>query len=87
MIRRYQDSEENKYQLGRPLSKVKICREKLRITVRNREIGTGGISASEASKRVPIFPFATQGGKQASSYFRQRNWVQAREAQIWFPAG
>ena len=31
--------------------------------------------------------FATQGGKQASSYFRQRNWVQAREAQIRFPAG
>ena len=47
-------------------------------------IGTG---ISEASKRVPIFPFATQGGKQASSYFRQRNWVQAREAQIRFPAG
>ena len=42
-----------------------------------RGIGTG---ISEASKRVPIFPFATQGGKQASSYFRQRNWVQAREA-------
>jgi len=52
-------------------------------TVRNREIGTG---ISEASKRVSIFPFATQGGKQASSYFRQRNWVQAREAQIRFPA-
>ena len=31
----------------------------------------------EASKRVPIFPFDTQGGKQVSSYFRQRNWVQA----------
>jgi hypothetical protein len=42
---------------------------------------------SEASKRVPIFPFDTQGVKQASSYFRQRNWVQAREAQILFPAG
>ena len=53
-------------------------------TVRNRGIGTG---ISEASKRVRIFPFATQGGKQASSYFRQRNWVQAREAQIRFPAG
>ena len=25
------------------------------------------------------------GGKQASSYFRQRNWVQAREAQIRVP--
>ena len=45
-------------------------------TVRFREIGTG---ISEARKRVPIFPFDTQGGKQASSYFRQRNWVQARE--------
>ena len=42
---------------------------------------------SEASKRVPIFSFATQAGKQVSSYFRQRNWVQAREAQIRFPAG
>ena len=52
-------------------------------TVGNREIGT---SISEASKRVPIFPFDTQGGKQASSYFVQRNWVQAREAQIRFPA-
>ena len=39
-------------------------------TVGNREIGTG---ISEASKRVPIFSFDTQGGKQASSYFRQRN--------------
>ena len=29
----------------------------------------------------------TAVGKQASSYFRQRNWVQAREAQIRFPAG
>ena len=28
---------------------------------------------SEASKRVPIFSFATQGGKQMSSYFRQGN--------------
>ena len=56
----------------------------LRFTVGNREIGTG---ISEASKKVPIFPFDTQGGKQASSYFRQRNWVQAREAQIRFPAG
>ena len=42
---------------------------------------------SEASKRVPIFSFATQGGKQASSYLQKRNWVQAREAQIRFPAG
>ena len=54
------------------------------LTVRNRGIGTG---ISEASKRVPIFPLATQGGKQASSYFRQRNWVQACEAQIRLPAG
>ena len=35
-----------------------------------------GTGISEASKRVPIFSFATQGGKQVSSYFRQRNWVQ-----------
>ena len=54
------------------------------ITVRHRGMGTG---ISEASKRVPIFSFATQGGKQVSSHFRQRNWVQAREAQIRFPAG
>jgi len=54
-------------------------------TVRFREIlGTG---ISEAKKRVHIFPFSTQGGKQASSCFRQRNWVQAREAQIPFPVG
>ena len=53
-------------------------------TVGNREMGTG---ISEASKRVPIFPFDAQGGKQVSSHFRQRNWVQAREAQIQFPTG
>ena len=35
-----------------------------------------GTGISEASKRVPIFSFATQEGKQVSSYFRQRNWVQ-----------
>ena len=35
-------------------------------TVRHRGMGTG---ISEASKRVPIFSFATQGGKQVSSYF------------------
>jgi len=52
-------------------------------TARLRGIRTG---ISEASKRVPIFSFATQGGKQPSSYFRQRNWVRAREAQIRFPA-
>jgi hypothetical protein len=45
-------------------------------------IGTG---ISEASKRVPIFLYDVRGGKQVSSYFRQRNWVQAREAQIRFP--
>ena len=53
-------------------------------TVRHREMKTG---ISEASKRVSIFSLATQGGKQESFYFRQRNWVQAREAQIRFPAG
>ena len=36
---------------------------------------------SEASKRVSIFSFTTQGGKQVNFYFRQGNWVQAREAQ------
>ena len=39
-------------------------------SVRLRGMGTG---ISEASKRVPIFSFATQGGKQVSSYFRQGN--------------
>ena len=39
-------------------------------TVRHRGMGTG---ISEASKRVPIFSFATQGGKQVSSHFRQAN--------------
>ena len=43
-------------------------------TVGNREMGT---DISEANKRVPIFPFDTQGGKHVSSYFRQRYWVQA----------
>ena len=52
-------------------------------TVRHRGMETG---ISEASKRVSIFSFATQGGKQVSFYFRQGNWVQAREAQIRFPA-
>ena len=52
-------------------------------TVRLRGMETG---ISEASKRVSIFSFATQGGKQVSFYFRQRNWVQAREARIRFPA-
>ena len=71
-----------------PRPKVEVERDQGKTgqttTVGNREIGTG---ISEASKRVPIFPFDTQGGKRASSYFRQRNWVQAREAQIRFPAG
>ena len=40
-------------------------------TVRFRGMGTG---ISEASKRVPIFSFAPQGGKQESSHFRQGNW-------------
>ena len=53
-------------------------------TVRHREMGTG---ISEPSKGVLIFLFATQRSKQGSSYFRQRSWVQAREAQIRFPAG
>ena len=53
-------------------------------TVRHRGMET---RISEASKRVSIFSFATQGGKQVSFYFRQGNWVQAREAQIRFPAG
>ena len=52
-------------------------------SVRHRGMGTG---ISEASKRVPISSLATQGGKQVSSHFRQRNCVQAREAQIRFPA-
>ena len=38
--------------------------------VRFSGMGTG---ISEASKRVPIFSFATQGGKQVSSHFRQGN--------------
>ena len=35
-------------------------------TVLHRGMGTG---ISEASKRVPIFSFVTQGGKQVSSHF------------------
>ena len=41
---------------------------KTKPTVRQRGMGTG---ISEASKRVPIFSFATQGGKQVGSYFGQ----------------
>jgi hypothetical protein len=40
-------------------------------TVRHRGIGTGIAEAS--NKSVPIFSFATQGGKQVNSYFRQGN--------------
>jgi len=56
---------------------------------RARTEGEMKTGISEASKRVSIFSFATQGGKQVSFrvYFRQGNWVQAREAQIRFPAG
>jgi len=56
---------------------------------RKDTVAHAGIRAGlcEASGRVPMFSFATQGGKQPSSYFRQRNWVQAREAQVRFPAG
>jgi len=43
---------------------VRVC------TVRLRGMETG---ISEASKRVSIFSFATQGGKQVSLYFRQGN--------------
>ena len=39
-------------------------------TVLHRGMKTG---ISEASKRVSIFSFPTQGGKQASFYFRQGN--------------
>ena len=53
-------------------------------TVRLGGMETGN---SEASKRVSIFSFATLGGKQVSFHFRKWNWVQAREAQIRFPAG
>jgi len=38
----------------------------MRHTVRHRGMETG---ISEASKRVSIFSFATQGGKQVSFYF------------------
>ena len=41
-------------------------------TVRVRGMETG---ISETSKRVFIFPCATQGGKQESFYFRQGNYV------------
>jgi len=37
-------------------------------TVRHRGMETG---ISESSKRVPIFSFATQGGRQASSYLTE----------------
>ena len=40
------------------------------VTVRLHGMETG---ISEASKRVSIFSFAAQGGKQVSFYFRQGN--------------
>ena len=46
------------------------------ITVRHDELGTG---SSEASKDFLFFTMMSGGGKQVSSYFRQRNWVQVRE--------
>ena len=57
---------------------------RIRPTVRFCGIETG---ISEASKRVSIFSFVTQGGKQVTFYFRQGNLVQAQDAQIRFPAG
>ena len=48
-----------------------------------------GTGISEASKRVPIFSFATQGGKQVSSYFGTRTGTQTsrlEQAQIRLPA-
>jgi hypothetical protein len=50
-------------------------------TVRHRGMETG---ISEASKRVSIFSFATQGGKQVSFHFRQRNWVQPERLRSGF---
>ena len=75
--------------LGKPLNEVVTVTphprsQSLPGTVRRREMKTG---ISEASEKVSIFSFATQGGKQVSFYFRQGNWVQARDAQIRFPAG
>ena len=54
-------------------------------TVRFRGMGTG---ISEASKSVPIFSFATQGGKQVSSHFRQgtpgtRTKLQGSDPAAW----
>ena len=51
----------------RVLDDIQACTR----TVRFRGMGT---DISEASKRVPISSFATQGGKQVSSHFRQGNW-------------
>ena len=65
------------------VTKDRFSRRSVCSTVLHRGMKTG---ISEASKRVSLFSFATQGGKQVSFYFRQRNWVQAREAQIRFPA-
>ena len=62
-----------------PRKPILLINDSILYTVLHHEMKTG---ISEASKRVSIFSFATQGGKQVSFYFRQRNWVQAREAQI-----
>ena len=62
-----------------PVSIRVLNHDHWQVTVRLRGIGTG---ISEANKRVPIFPFATQGGKQASEFlFSTEERVQARETQ------
>ena len=57
----------------RVLDDIQACTR----TVRFRGMGT---DISEASKRVPISSFATQGGKQVSSHFRQGNWDNSSSA-------
>jgi len=57
------------FRAGRLAAVAEHCPSDTITTVRHRGMGTG---ISEASKRVPIFSFATQGGKQVSSHFRQR---------------
>ena len=56
--------------INKELAKAGLLAATAGTTVRHRGMGTG---ISEASKRVPIFSFATQGGKQVSSHFRQGN--------------
>ena len=53
---------------GRAWKDGQETKDHFAVTVRHRGMGTG---ISEASKRVPIFSFATQGGKQVSSHFGQ----------------